>query len=101
MIVSCVVTGFNGKSVALAGSYGGTPRYLPAQTLVLVTSREPEDALYRELTESIDVDAATSIQRIGDCCQPGLIAHAVYAGHRTARELGAVAQAVQRDRALI
>tara|TARA_B100000795_G_scaffold4404_1_gene3097 strand:+ start:30 stop:215 length:186 start_codon:yes stop_codon:yes gene_type:complete len=29
-----------------------------------------------------------TLQRIGDCAAPGLIAHAVYAGHQAARELG-------------
>ncbi len=31
--------------------------------------------------------ASLSIQRIGDCKAPGLIAHAVYDGHRTARRI--------------
>jgi dimethylamine/trimethylamine dehydrogenase len=30
-----------------------------------------------------------SVTRIGDCLAPGLIAYAVYAGHRYARELDA------------
>jgi dimethylamine/trimethylamine dehydrogenase len=30
-----------------------------------------------------------SVTRIGDCLAPGFIAHAVYAGHRYARELDA------------
>jgi dimethylamine/trimethylamine dehydrogenase len=52
-----------------------------AASVVMVTSREPSDGLYHELAERID------IERIGDCCAPGLIASAVYAGHLYAREM--------------
>ena len=43
------------------------------------------------------------IQRIGDCRQPALIAHAVYAGHRAARELGEPIERLtaRRDRSVI
>ena len=50
---------------------------------MLVTSRNPNDSLYAELEEKY------SIERIGDCNAPGTIAHAVYAGHRYAREMDA------------
>jgi dimethylamine/trimethylamine dehydrogenase len=80
---------------------------------VPVTSREPEDALWRELQADPAVNSASgiaSIQRIGDCKAPGLIAHAVYDGHRTARRIdGALAGAAdlpdeppfRRDRVVI
>ena len=43
--------------------------------------------------------AAAGIQRIGDCRQPALDRHAVYAGHKAARELGESAPPpVGRDR---
>jgi len=49
--------------------------------LLLVTSREPDDALFLSLQ-------AGNTTRIGDCLVPSSIADAVYAGHRFAREYG-------------
>jgi dimethylamine/trimethylamine dehydrogenase len=58
--------------------------------VVAVTARLPDDALHRELLrrEPEWTDAGIrSVRCIGDAEAPGLIAHAVYAGHRYAREL--------------
>ncbi|MBP6310343.1 MAG: hypothetical protein KA350_06705, partial [Arenimonas sp.] len=52
----------------------------------------PNDGLYQSLVtlESQWLDAGIqSVQCIGDALAPGLIAHAVYAGHRFAREFEA------------
>ncbi|MHA1548946.1 MAG: hypothetical protein ACTSU0_07760 [Alphaproteobacteria bacterium] len=59
-------------------------------SIVLVTSRLPEDDLHYELEEDPDALTAAgikSVTRIGDCLAPGTIAAAVYGGHRFAREL--------------
>ena len=61
--------------------YTGREREIDAASAVLVTSREPADALFRELENRVE------IERIGDCLAPATIAHAVYAGHRYAREM--------------
>ncbi len=64
----------------------------PAGTVVMVTSREPEDALYRDLAAepgALAEAGIASLTRIGDCLAPATIAAAVYAGHRYARELDA------------
>ena len=72
-----------------------------ATTLILVTSREPQDELYRELVGADD-EPPQRVQRIGDCRQPALIAHAVYAGHEAARGLDELAQAAGgRDRSVV
>ena len=70
----------------------GRERALPCASLLLVTMRLPNDALYHDLT----ADAArlqdagiVSLTRIGDCLAPSTIAAAVYAGHRYAREMDA------------
>ena len=63
---------------------------LACVSLVLVTMRLPSDALYHELMEEptrIEAAGIKSITRIGDCLAPGIIAAAVYSGHRQAREL--------------
>jgi dimethylamine/trimethylamine dehydrogenase len=69
------------KSVELSCVYTQDTREIPADHVVLVTSREPNDALYSELCEQID------ITRVGDCSAPGIIAAAVMAGHRYARAM--------------
>ena len=60
--------------------------------VVMVTSRLPEDTLYTELQQALEGGSDTgfrTLRRIGDCEAPGIIATAVYEGHRYARELGA------------
>jgi len=68
-------------SVELGCVFTGRTRSLPADHVVMVTSREPNDSLYGELYDRID------ITRVGDCSAPGIIAAAVMAGHRYAREM--------------
>ena len=65
-------------------------REVACASLLLVTSRLPNDALYQELlarTDDCKAAGIKSVECIGDARAPGLIAHAVYAGHRYAREL--------------
>jgi dimethylamine/trimethylamine dehydrogenase len=101
IVVSRVVDGFDGASASLACAYSGRVEQRAADVLVLVTSREPNDRLYRELVGEDD-DGDGAIRRIGDCRQPAPIANAVYAGHKAARELGfAHVPAPARDRALV
>ncbi len=76
---------------SLACIYSGRPRELSVGTVVMVTSRLPEDALYQELaadSERLKAAGVTTLRRIGDCHGPATIAAAVYEGHRFARELG-------------
>jgi dimethylamine/trimethylamine dehydrogenase len=54
-------------------------------TLVMVTSRQSNDALYQEL--SGQSDKFKTLLCIGDCLAPGTIAAAVYDGHLAARNL--------------
>jgi dimethylamine/trimethylamine dehydrogenase len=89
------VTGFDGGAVTLASNYGEPPRTLPAAAVVAVTMRLPEEALHAALQEEPEALRAAgikSVTRIGDCLAPGFIAHAVYGGHRYARELDAAPQ---------
>jgi dimethylamine/trimethylamine dehydrogenase len=63
-----------------------------ATSVVMVTSRHPNNALALELGEDQERLASAgilSIQAIGDCDVPSTIAAAVYDGHRIARELDA------------
>ena len=80
---------FNGQSVRLGCAWSEHETEIAAVALVPVTMRLPEDSLYQALlarqAEWLDA-GITSVQCIGDALAPGLIAHAVYAGHRVARE---------------
>ena len=70
-------------SVMLESIYTGKTREVAAATVVMTTSRTPEDALYHAMVDRIE------IQRIGDCLAPGTIATSIYSGHRFAREMDA------------
>jgi dimethylamine/trimethylamine dehydrogenase len=76
-----VVESLAGDKVTLACIYTGRRRDFEAASVVMVTSREPRDALYHALSERIE------IARIGDCSAPGIIASAVHSGHRYARAM--------------
>ena len=92
VITAHSLVSFDGEEVLLASNYGEPERRQPARAVVSVTSRLPEEALYRELIadpERLVAAGITSVTRIGDCLAPGFIAHAVYSGHRYARELDA------------
>jgi dimethylamine/trimethylamine dehydrogenase len=71
-------------------SLTGSERSLPADNVVLVTDRVPNDGLYRELEPLLTDGRLRSLRLIGDAEAPGLIAQAVFAGHLAAREFGEV-----------
>jgi dimethylamine/trimethylamine dehydrogenase len=76
-------------SVEIASIYTDERRTLPSASVVMVTSREPQDSLYRDLMADPDKLVAAgivSVERIGDCLAPGTIAAAVHGGHLYARE---------------
>ncbi|MBE3140239.1 MAG: hypothetical protein IMZ53_06620, partial [Thermoplasmata archaeon] len=60
-------------------------------SIVLVTSRLPDDVLYRELISdpsSLLRAGIKGVYRIGDCFAPRMfVADAVFDGHRLAREI--------------
>ena len=69
----------------------GRESEIEAEYLIPVTSRNPSAELWFELesrAETFHANGGLTIQRIGDCAAPGIIASAVYAGHKAARELG-------------
>jgi dimethylamine/trimethylamine dehydrogenase len=89
------VTRLAADHVEITCAYGATTQQVAAAAVVLVTSRLPNEALYLELAKRAEEAKAAgikSVTRIGDCLAPGFIAHAVYHGHRYARELDAPPQ---------
>jgi len=82
---------FDGSNARLSCVYSERTRVVAADAVVLVTTRIPVDSLYKEIAgkvESGTSESAPTLHKIGDCDAPAIIAAAVYAGHRYARELG-------------
>jgi len=90
ILTAKAVSGFDGTSAEITCVYTGKSITQPASSIVTVTARNPYDKLYRQLVSDQDALADSNIsrvERIGDCRAPGIIAAAVYAGHRVAREM--------------
>jgi dimethylamine/trimethylamine dehydrogenase len=89
MIPANVVVGATPDSVAIEHAWSGKERTLAADTLVLVTHKTSECAIYNELKQMPDELEEAGIKGlflIGDADTPGIIAQAIFAGHRLARE---------------
>jgi dimethylamine/trimethylamine dehydrogenase len=68
----------------------GPTETMDFDALVLVTQRNSDNALYRELIgrkDEWETHGIMRVFRIGDCVAPGIIADAVFDGHRLAREI--------------
>jgi dimethylamine/trimethylamine dehydrogenase len=70
----------------------GHERSFDADAVVLVTQRRSDEALFRELKDTVGLDAlraegVEALYRIGDCEAPRLIADAIFSAHRLAREI--------------
>jgi len=84
------LSAFDGQAARLVCTFTARTRHLPTESVVLVTARQPNDSLYHELFKRVAAGAEgmpRTLRRIGDCDAPAIIAAAVYAGHRYAREL--------------
>ena len=94
-----VVTGFDGETLQLAQIYTGEARQIAARSVVIVGQRQGGSMLHAALAVS-DLKGAgvASLHLTGDANAPGAIAHAVYQGHKTARELGLTADQIHVGR---
>ncbi|HWU77046.1 MAG TPA: FAD-dependent oxidoreductase [Rhodanobacter sp.] len=89
-LVSHDIVSFHDGALRLENVWDHGARELRCDAVVTVTARLPDDALYQDLLlrEAEWAEAGIrSVRCLGDAEAPGLIAHAVYAGHRYAREL--------------
>jgi dimethylamine/trimethylamine dehydrogenase len=90
LITAYGLSAFNGETAQIECIYSGKRKSIDVEAVVTVTMRTPDDALFRELQQHIEAAAEhkpLSLSRIGDCEAPSIIAGAVFAGHRYAREL--------------
>jgi len=91
IIVNHNLVAFDGAAATIADVWSGRTREIACASVLSVTARLPNDGLYQDLLaregewEPAGIKSVTSI---GDALAPGAIVHAVYAGHRYARELG-------------
>jgi dimethylamine/trimethylamine dehydrogenase len=85
--VSATLLGVDADSVRC--EIDGEAISFAADTVVLVTHRESDDAVYQELREHPDkLEAAgiTAVYRAGDCVAPRMLHDTIFDGHRLARE---------------
>ena len=95
---------FEAGEVELECVFSGAKSALAADYLVPISTRIPDDALWNEMDrrrDEFNAAGGLSLQRIGDCQAPGIIAAAVYAGHKVARELGQAKDEFKRDRVVV
>ncbi len=81
---------YDGSDVMISCTHTEHQQAIKADALIMVTARQPNDELYQALNQRLESESQTlfrSLRRIGDCEAPAIIAAAVYAGHRYAREL--------------
>ena len=79
----------DGDAVTVQCAYTGAESVLAADSVVLVTARQPKDDLHQGLDARRDEWQSAgvhSVRRIGDADAPSTIAAAVYAGHKAGRE---------------
>lgn len=90
IILNHGVDSFDGETAVLGCAFTEAQQSIAADNLVLVTCRTPRDELYYKLLDAIEEGvegAPKSVKRIGDAEAPAIIAAAIYAGHKYAREL--------------
>ncbi len=96
--------GFEPGKVKIECIFSGVASTLDAEYLIPLSARVSNDSLWFELESRVEEFSAAgglSLQRIGDCRAPGIIAAAVYAGHKAARELGLYDASFKRDRVVV
>ncbi|MBT5434125.1 MAG: NAD(P)-binding protein [Rhodospirillaceae bacterium] len=91
MLVRHTLLSFGDGEAVFRDGLARRDRRIACAGVISVTARLPEDDLWLALNGSAELEKAgiRSLKRIGDCFGPGLIAAAVYQGHRYVRELDA------------
>ena len=84
------VASIGGNGVELVCMLTNARENRVCKSVILITSRQPDDALYKALAAdktALDAAGIRTLARLGDCQAPGPIQAATTAGHRFAREL--------------
>lgn len=94
------LAGMSADTVSVECVYSANKQEIACGSLLLVTSRLPEDSLWHELHALQDQwkdSGIESVTRLGDCYAPALIANATQSGYAYARTVG-MAQAPEPRR---
>ncbi len=91
MLVRHTLVGVGTEEAVFRDGLGRCERTIACAGVISVTARLPDDGLWQALhgSEACEKAGIRSLRRIGDCYAPGIIAAAVYQGHRYVRELDA------------
>jgi dimethylamine/trimethylamine dehydrogenase len=92
VVTEHAVVGVASDEATVVSVWGGGERVVAADSVVLTTQRLSNDALYRTLDADREALAEADIAGlylVGDAYAPGLIAEAIFSGHRLAREIDA------------
>jgi len=89
----------DGDGCRLACVFGGPGQHIGCATLIAVTERRRETALFEDLRARQPGSGAglRTLRLIGDAAMPGLIADATYAGHLAARDFERDPAAVEAE----
>ena len=108
VVTEQVLTGISADRATSLSIWDDREHEWPVDGTVLVTQRLSDDALFRELDadrERLAEAGITGLYQVGDCFAPGLIAEAIFSGHRLAREIDSpdpsVALPFVRERRLV
>ena len=83
------VPSFDGEAVMTECKYTGHQNAISVDNFLVVGTRTPNLSLHEQLLvrgSELKDAGIISLARIGDCDVPGAVVHAVYSGHRCARE---------------
>jgi dimethylamine/trimethylamine dehydrogenase len=92
LVLSNAVMAAEPGAATLVNTYTDRESTIPAEALVLVTARLPDDRLVTDLEVRRDEwsrAGLSEVRAVGDAWAPGTIAAAVWDGHRYAEELDA------------
>ncbi|MCB9423237.1 MAG: FAD-dependent oxidoreductase [Ardenticatenaceae bacterium] len=78
--------------VRLVSVVNGRAQDIAADSVILVTDRQPNDELYHSLKPALAEGKLSSLRVIGDAEAPNIIAQAVFSGHLAAREFEELAR---------
>lgn len=87
IITNRLVENIDDNGVTISCVFTGVESHHKADWLIPLTRQQPNDSLHQNLLSHKNIDNVQSVQSVGDCLAPGLIASAVYSGYETAINL--------------
>ena len=103
-VLSRKLVSIGADHLRVSDTYTGKEETIACGDVLLATGRAPQAGLFDQLSADpakLEQARIRTLARIGDCLVPGAVVHAVYSGHRFAREFGETVDAdhpYQRER---